>query len=69
MISTGTGRPRHDICREDDVDVRLLQPVLIATGEMRPDVVNVLLVMIGTFLISLIIRLKRSADAAGSGAG
>ncbi|OYR86342.1 hypothetical protein DJ72_02630 [Halorubrum distributum] len=30
--------------------------------------VNVLLVMIGTFLISLIIRLKRSADAAGGGA-
>jgi Na+/phosphate symporter len=29
--------------------------------------VNVLLVMIGTFLVSLIIRLKRSADAADSG--
>ena len=29
--------------------------------------VNVLLVMIGTFLISLLIRLKRSADAAGGG--
>lgn len=29
--------------------------------------INVLLVMIGTFLISLIIRLKRSADAAGGG--
>jgi len=29
--------------------------------------VNVLLVMIGTFLISLIIRLKRSTDAAGGG--
>jgi hypothetical protein len=37
VVSTGAGRPRHHVRREDDVDVGLLKPVLIVTSEVRPD--------------------------------
>lgn len=43
--------------------------VLAAPQSAVDGAVNVLLVMVGTFLISLIIRLKRSADAASGAAG
>ena len=43
--------------------------VLVAPRAAVDGAVNVLLVMIGSFLISLIIRLKRSADAAGGTTG
>jgi hypothetical protein len=43
--------------------------VLVAPQAAVDGAVNVLLVMIGSFLISLIIRLKRSASAAGGMAG
>lgn len=44
--------------------------VVVAAPRAAVDgAVNVLLVMVGSFLVSLIIRLKRSADAAGGAAG
>ena len=60
VVPTGTGRPRHDVRCDDDVDVGLFEPFLIAAGEVRADEYRVRLA--AQYLVE---RLLRSLESLG----